>query len=79
MCRLIGLKTKWYGPYASKLILNLFLVTQASGGAPPSILKQLLTDLSKRSLYSEEQEDCVRWTAGTLFGGKLKISGSSYN
>ena len=37
------------------------------------MLKGLLTDLAKRPSFSEEDEDCVRWATGTLFGGKLTI------
>lgn len=45
---------------------------QAGGTARPSILKNLLTQLEINGPPShglQEQEDVIRWTTATLFGG----------
>ncbi|KAF8595468.1 cytochrome P450 [Ceratobasidium sp. AG-I] len=49
----------------------------ASGDASPSMLKTLLTDLAKRPSSNEEEEDCIRWATGTLFGAGADTSSSS--
>ena len=73
MSRSIGPKIDWYKTYTFKLIADLIFVMQASGVAPPSMLKRLMTELATRPSHHEEEEDRIRWATGTLFGGMFKV------
>lgn len=53
----------------SKRMLHLTFAMQAAGDVPHSMLKHLLTQTASQPSHSEEEEDCIRWATGTLFGG----------
>ncbi|KAF8595467.1 cytochrome P450 [Ceratobasidium sp. AG-I] len=49
----------------------------AAGNANPSMVKYLLTKLGNEPSHNEEEEDCIRWATGTLFGAGADTSVSS--